>query len=391
MKVTKVLVDELYPKIATNMSKNLNKYKKCVADFISKRSKSLYDTCPCDAIYFGAEDAEDFYKAIGITEKEINNILRKTYYYSIPNFNPRAAKDEFTVAQMMVIRYFYLKNMKKELEISTIYLAFSGKFYPSIHYGSYPQVKPSEYRYIMEYVINNSLSNKYDIKREGSVFGAVKSICNTWLRTYDSKLRNCDDEDVVYLIQQLHNRLKSFMKNIASLYYKVYQNKDAYFVYDSDSEDKETYRIADNDSLKIERATEKSMEYIINTGVDYKLCKTASDSNVKTDEVKGIIEAITSDSINIPKIKELIRLIITDFFQNNKERDLSDIVFISYSITPKPNTKNTNIIKEKQIIEDFLDNNSSAYRRRKSRDATKNSYFKSVLTYFVLIIHNNNK
>ena len=55
-----------------------------------------------------------------------------------------------------------------------IYLSFSGKFYPSIHYGLFPKFPPSEYRHIMEYVVNNKLNNKYDLKREGSVFGPAE-------------------------------------------------------------------------------------------------------------------------------------------------------------------------------------------------------------------------
>lgn len=391
MKNTDVLVKELYPLVSNIMSKNNNKFKQVVSRFIDRRSALLYDTCPCDRIYFGSEDKDDFYNSMGISEKQVNIILQKTYYYGIARFNPEAAKDEFTVTVLMIIRYFYLKKMQKELELATIYLAFSGKFYPSIHYGSYPIVQPSEYRHIMEYVINNKLSNKYDIKREGSVFGAVRSICLTWLDTYADKLKECDDEDVVYLIQQLHNRIKSFMKNIAEVYYEVYNNKDEYMTYDSDNMGEESYRLADNDSLKIERHVEKTMSYLNNTSVDYKLCKMASDSNVKTDEVKGIIELILNENNNLPLIKELIRLIISEYFANSKDKDIRDIDFITFSITPKPNSKNPCVLRQKEIVELFLNENSPAYRKRRSREATKNSYHKSIMTYFVLLIHNANK
>jgi hypothetical protein len=291
----------------------------------------------------------------------------------------------------MCVRYYYLKKMKKETELSMIYLAFSGKFYPSIHYGSYPEAPPEENRYIMEYVINEKLTNKFDIKREGSVFGAIKSICLTWLDTYNDRLKSCDDEDVVYLIQQLHNRIKSFMKNIAEVYYEVYENKDAYFVYSNDNLSEDNYHLADNDSLKIERAVENTMSYIASSSVDYNICKMSSDSNVKTDEVKSIIETILSDNMNIPDVKELIRIIITEYFVNSKTKDIRDIDFITTSIAAKPNTKNKNILRQRQIIESWLDTNSPAYRKRKSRQATKNSYFKSILTYFTLIIHTSSK
>lgn len=390
-KKSDVLVSELYPIISTKIQKNNNKFKQVIAKSFEKRAKNLYDICPCDRLVFGGQDLDDFYEAIGISESEIRVPLSKTYYWDVANFNPQAAKDEFTVAMIMIIRHFYIKNMKSDLELATIYLAFSGKFYPSIHYGSFPKVSPSEYRHIMEYVVNNRLNERFDLKSEGSVFKAIKSICVTWLNTYGNKIKSCDDDDVVYIIQQLHNRIKSFMKNIAEIYYEVYNNKESYLVYDSDNLSEDNYHIADNDSLRIERVVEQTMNYINNTSVDYKLCRMASDSNVRTDEVKSIIETILNDNTNISICKELIRIIVTEYFMVSKTKDVRDRDFIVKSITPKPNSKNANIIRQREIVENWLMDGSPSYRKRRSREATKSSYHKSIITYFTLLINEANK
>ena len=94
---------------------------------------------------------------------------------------------------------------------------------------------------------------------------------------------------------------------------------------------------------------------------------------------------------NIPEIKELVRIIVAEYFVVSKTKDVRDIDFITKSIAPKPNSKNQNIIRQKQIIEGWLCENSTAYLRRRSREATKNSYYKSILTYFVLVIQYANK
>ena len=125
--------------------------------------------------------------------------------------------------------------------------------------------------------------------------------------------------------------------------------------------------------------------------VDYNLCKMASDSNVKVNEVKSIIESIQDDPNNIPEIKELVSILITEYMVNSKDKDVGSIEFVSKSIAAKPNTKNKNIIRQKEIIEHWLDENSAQYRKRKSREATKSSYYKSVLTYYVLQINKANK
>ncbi len=389
MKVTRVAVNKIYPIVEKSLQKNTPVYKKNVQEFIKDRSKDLYDIVPVRRIPFGSEDIDSFFKAMKIDKNEITQCLSETYYWNM-NFNPRAAKDEFTMTMMMVIRYFLLKNKQTDAEISTIYLAFSGKFYPSIHSQKF-KIPPEKYRHIMEYVLNNVLTQKYDLKREGSVFGAVRSICKTWLRTYTPKFKNPDDEDVADMIQQLHGRIKSFLGNIAAAYYDTYEKRDSYFAYASDSNDQDSFRIADNDSLLAERCVENAMNWITTKQVDYKLCKWASDKNVKVDEIKSIIESIQEDSDNLILIREMMQLIIADYFSISKTKDVTSYEFINKSIVAKPNSKNKYVIRQKEIIEYFLDENSPAYRKRKSRPDTKSSYYKSILTYYVLVINESNK
>ena len=391
MKVTRVAVNKIYPVVDNSLSKsaNVTAYKKNIENFIKARSTDLYDTVPMRRIPFLQEDIDDFFKAVKIDKNQITSFLTETYYWNM-NFNPRAAKDEFTMTMMMVIRFFILENKMKDAEISAIYLAFSGKFYPSIHSQKW-KIPPEQYRYVMEYVLNNVLTMKYDLKREGSVFGAVRSICLTWLNTYKSKFKNPDDEDVADMIQQLHGRIKSFLGNIASAYYDAYAKKDVWFTYSSDSNEQDTYRVADSDSLLAERCVENAMNVITSRQVNYKLCRYASDKNVKTDEIKSIIESIQEDPDNLPLIRELYQIIVAEYFNESKEKDVSSYDFIAKTIVAKPNTKNKNIIRQKQIIEEFLNENSPAYRKRKSRDATRSSYHRSILTYYVLVMNEANK
>lgn len=388
---TSVIAKKIYPIIQESFDKKntITRYKKNIQNFIEARSKELYEIAPYTRIYFTQKDVDNFFRSVGFTENQIRNELKNTYYCNM-RFNPQAAKDPFTVAMMMVIRYFVLKDDQKNAELSAIYLAFSGKFYPSIHYSKFPTVQPIEYKHVMDYVVNNMLTQKFDLKREGSVFGAIRSICITWLNTYRNIFKNPDDEDIADLIQQLHGRIKSFMNNIASLYYEAYE-KGNYISYDSDNESDENFRIADSDSLLAERCVENTMRIINNNNIDMKICKMASDSNVKITEVQSIIEGIQSEPDNLPTVKELLRIIINEYFVDSKDKDVTSLNFITKSIAAKPNTKNKNIIRQKEIIENWLDENSPQYRKRKSRPATKSSYYKSVLTYYVLLINKANK
>ena len=86
-----------------------------------------------------------------------------------------------------------------------------------------------------------------------------------------------------------------------------------------------------------------------------------------------------------------MQLIIADYFSTSKNKDVTSYEFINKSIVAKPNSKNKYVIRQKEIIEYFLDENSPAYRKRKSRPDTKSSYYKSILTYYVLVINESNK
>lgn len=388
MKDTKAILTEAYPVIEAGLKKNTAKYKKYLSEFINRNSDILYSNIPSKQLYFSQTDCDNYFKAIGVNPDTIKKAISHTYYYEIGNFNPRYAKDEITIALMCTIRYYYLHNMKKELELALINTAFSGKYYPSIWHGSFPVTAPSEH--VMEYALTHLATNKFDIVREGSVIGAVKSIASTWVESYRDKFKDFHDDDVVYVVQQLHNRLRSFMNNIAELYYDAYKNKDAYITYDSDDVSEDNYHIADSDSLMIDRYTTATMNYLNSHGLNYKICKLASNDLVKFDELKGIVDMLTRDNKNIPIIKDYITLMISTYYMDTGKKNINDIDFVSYSISPKPNSKNPYHLKLKELSEKMLINNAANFSRRRSRGATESAYFRAFNAYFALLIQEAN-
>ena len=86
---------------------------------------------------------------------------------------------------------------------------------------------------------------------------------------------------------------------------------------------------------------------------------------------------------NLSKLRELIK--------DSKNKDITSIDFLTFALSAKPNTKNKNILRQKEITEILLSENSAAYARRKSRIATKNSYYNSITKYYALIVNQSNK
>lgn len=390
MKNTTAILKKIYPLVEASLKKNTNKYKAYMCQFISVRSEDLYDIAPCRRIYFTENDTIELFKTLGIEYKTVSTYMQETYYAKISAFNPAAAKDETTAVLLCVLRYFWKIKDAKMIDLAIINLAFSGKFYPSIHYGFFKKVQPIEYRHIMDYVVNNMLSNKFDLKSKGNVIGAIKSIANTWLEAYGNRFRDFEDEDCVYVIQQLHSRIKSFLKNIASLYYEAYENKSQYINYASDDYSDTNFRIAETDNIVAERIIDRAMTAITTQSVNYKYCKMSADSLVRTDEIKDIIEwIIKNDTKQLTTVREYISLIVYTYFEQSPTKDVRTVEFIKFSIQPKPNSKDKNILRIKEITEDWLMRSNSRYIHRKNRLATKNSYTRSVIMYFTLLIHYN--
>lgn len=389
MKDTFAIRDTAYPHIEACIKKNLSKYKTYISRFINNRAEQFYSNMPSQQIYFSQNDVDDFFKSTGIDKRIIKNSIQHTYYYGIANFNPAYAKDETTVAMLCLVRYFKLKNMQKELELALINMAFSGKYYPSIWYGSFPVTAPSEH--IMEYVVTNLLSNKFDLVREGSVVGAVKSISKTWVSAYDDRFKDFDDDDCQYLIQQLHNRLRSFMNNIAEVYYDTHKNKDIYITYDSDDVSEDNYRLSNNDTFKLNAITQNAMLRLNTHGVDYRICKMASNDNVKMTEITNIVENIVSNNQNVPLIREYTELIVVTYFQQTKKRDVNDLDFIKFAITPTPNSQNKYVLRKKELMDQILINNAENFQRRRNRGATESAYYRALNAYFALNIQEANK
>ena len=384
-KVESILVKKLYPLVAEALSKNTSKLMDHINKFFNKNHKQIYDISTYDNIYYNQSDIDDLFRSVGLTEQGVLAIIKQCYFYSLP-INPQCVKEPYVELVMMAIRYYVKMGKRREAEILGIYLVFSGKFYASIFADCYPSAPPSKYRSVMDYVVNNMLTDKYDLKKYGTVFGAVKSMVTTWLDTYEKQFKsdNSDDEVIKMLIQQIRDRLKSFMHNIMELYYEAYQSK-AYMNYETDNDNPDEFRLADNDAAKASRLTENTMNYMTTNKVSLEICNRAHDQYVKATELCAIIEAILSDNNNLPLLKRAINIIICDFFRKYPGGNVKSIEFVSYSIKAKPNTRDKYLIELKDILSGFLDQNSVAYRRKS--DARKASYYKSLLTYIVLIIN----
>lgn len=383
-KDTEVVVNKLYPIVADCLKKNSRRFLDNIAKFINSRHTEIFAIAPYDRIYFNNTDKENLYNSLGLKEKDVEDILKECFFWDI-DYTPQCAKEPYVQVLMCCIRYYIKNNDRKSAEVSTIYTCFSGKFYASLHSYFWKKFPPRENQAVMDYVVNNMLSEKYDLKKEGTVFGAIKKLSITWLDTYTRQLSsNSSDDDMGKLIQQLRDREKSFLKNIANLYFDAIANK-SYMNYETDNIDAEEFRITDNDAAKAARITEAAIGIMTSQKVDVKLCDSAKVAPVRTDDIRQIIESILSNNENLPKMRRVINIMICDFMKEYPNKIIGGGDFIAYSIKAKPNTKNKLIIEFKTTITNWLEDTSIKYRNS-NREATRNAFYRSLVMYIVLIV-----
>ena len=379
------ILDELYPLVKSKLdNKNIErKFISNIAQFFNAKSTQINDIAPYTNIYFNQSDLDKLLKSIDITEKEVIDILSKCWFWD-QDIRPKCTKEPYVEILMCAIRYYIISNNIKYTEMITIYLLFSGKFYASIYSSLWRfPVNPS----IMDYVINNNLSDKYDLKKEGTVFKAIKKLANTYLDKYSKDIASRDhsDNDFKNNIQQLRDREKSFLGNIFTSYIEAAESK-SYLNYETDNLDPDKFRITDNDSAKASRITESAIGILTTQKVSREYCNNAHDSRVKSEQVQSILEnIILSDKNNIPQLKRVINIMICDFMSGNPGVPVNSAAFLSYAITAKPNTKNDLVIEMKTTILSWLEQDA-VYRKRSATKATAISYYRSIVCYLAQVI-----
>lgn len=388
---TSAVDSNLYPMVSSALAKNMSKYKAMISKFMNKRQEPMYAMFPASRIAYGETDVKELLAALDLNLQECMQAIAPAYFFEIPDFNPRAVKSAVTEICACAVRYFYLKKDKRQLELALIYMAFSGNFYPSIHYKYFKVVEPRQYPHVVNYVVNEYMDGKYEIKATGSLIGAVTSLCNKLIETYGERLLSKKvmlDEDYVYFIQQMYTRVSSLVCKCANAYYECYHNK-LYMTYQSDKIDGEgnEFRIAESDLSRAEMLAQKTMTILTTRDADFKTAKRSSNERVKTKEIMDLINKTVKNPDNLNKLQELIRLKLVLYMQDTGKPNIDDTIgFMSYAVTPSPNTANKDKLREKELTTELLASNADSYLRRSANKTTEILYRQSINTYIALMI-----
>ena len=192
---TSVIKKLVYPVVQEAMDKRgKREFAKIFKEFIDARAEYVFSTLPLKRIPYTKADSDKLFAGIGIDINLVKDAIANTYYGDDKRYNFVAPQDPTTVLCLCIVKYFMDKHDTKMLELASVYMGFTGKFYPSLHYRSFP-IEPVDY--VMEWVVNNAMSQKFDIVSKCNIFGAIRSKGQVWYSTYKTKIRDFDDDDVV--------------------------------------------------------------------------------------------------------------------------------------------------------------------------------------------------
>lgn len=374
---SKILLDELYPRVEAGLS-NKNTVKtleRGISSYMDKNMDELTKIGPYSMILFTETDKDLVFNATGLDEKIIKAAIKR----SPVKIGIHASKP-INIALTLAIKYFKENKNKQMADKCVSYLMMA--IYPTLFYNFW-QYKPNED--IMTYTIN-TLSNKYKIKQSGTLYLSLWDTAKTSDRTYEKRLLRGTDDDIVYYIQALVTRIRSFLRKIANEFYKNEREKN-YMSDEFDNPDPESYRESSSSAFDVDRIANAVTLKLMNS-VDMKVIDLAAKTcQVSRNELRNYINTMVK-SENADDIRVIISSILYLYLygENNNTSEIRTNKFLIYclEVYKKSNTSNPNIIKIKKILDKWL-THLGTYKKTQNL-GTINNFRRSIYTFFVYSI-----
>ena len=382
--ITSKLVDTFAYKIQSTFSKpdNQRKLNTIVSKYVDKNVDKLTSVGPSKRPMFTDADRNQIYDMANLHPNAIIAIVRDTDYIK----EGTTPGNPFNIIMTLIIRYFKSKKMLKEMNAAILYLTLS--MYPSLH-AKYFKYEPNEQ--IMAYTIQH-LSNKYKIKQSGNVMGALFDTTKVSDEHYSSELLRGNDKDIADYILSFKTRLNGFMKNICSEFMKQHSNKN-YLNYETDIDDDENFIQSDSNSYLITRTSNANVLKLSVHGPNMMIVKSAAKLNdVSVNSLRSAIISICKDKKSNEAMRTLISNILYLFLFDGKhtKEDINSSRFLLFSmeVYKKANTTDTNILRIKEILDNWIGIYSPQYKKSNAV-GTVNAFRKALYTFFVLTIQKN--
>lgn len=390
VKNTTILKDLIYPIVEKTFTTQVNvrKYKMLISQFFEKNTPKLTTPGPQYLIVFGDADKDEFYKLFGITKEEIvfamKNVIKSAG--SSAEFK-YLTNNPFLSFLYYIIRYFTLHHDDKALN-ATLGL-FSIDVYWSIFTKYFPNgvIEP-----VMNYTIDN-LTDKFIIKKAGTIFGALTESAKHSYEFHKSKIRTGNDPDCIAFLQRIRNDQNSMFRTISGIYYDNHKKGNA-ITTRNDDYDPENPILDDitSASTEVQATVNRVCMPMIANGVDISLAEAASAiGNVSVTNLRIYLMKIFVNE-RLDEITQIVESIIFLYIngEHKSARDIRSAHFLywTYALFKKTNSKDGNIVRINTILNRWGEE-TGIYKAFKS-EGSKINYKRAIFTYIAMCIQKYN-
>lgn len=386
MASTKCFVElDPYIQRALGIPLNVKTLQKHIKDYLGENSEILSSPSLNEKPTFSrGEDQEIMFTCLGITRAQIADILKRTGNRDV-KAGWKVWNSEQYLAFTMAIRYFTKKHNEEMIKLLRLYFAvmlYSFMYRKYFEYGVKKEV--------MEYTIGG-LSNKFDLKRLGSLILVLEKIAEGNHENAKSRLIKDTDDDIFVYPRDFRTRMNTFVQNIAVEYYKNYDegnylNTDKAQEEGENGEEYQTSR--GSDSGAIYEAAETFEIWFMTNRLNERLVRTVSNMSPEISPAKlsSILNSIKTDKQG--RLNRTVRAMLGLLMESQKDNSLKAIHSKAFPlfcirILSKSNTKNDNILTTKENINSMLNDFSETYRKTK-REASRINYRKALIMYLAM-------
>lgn len=379
--------DKYYPLIEANFPKNEKVFIKGVAKYRDRHIEELSTPYPTNYPVFGKYDSQLVFDCCKIDDDELQKDIDKTILPGTAQKKHAAFAPTQTVLLLM-IKYYLDTKQEKKLPILYYYLGYS--VYWMAYTNSFVKKGFLPRAETMIYTINN-LSNKYILKQTGSIEGMIYFAIEKTIGIYIDRIRRASDYELFYIISAIKTRFANYMKKIAAEYYPNYEKGEVIFKSTDVLEDGST-REDNSVTNQVETLAQDYTTTFFGMPPRQDLINTiARMKSISRDELRTTLTIII-DKQEIDNVKRLYESIFYLYFNNNdsENKNVKSIHFLSAmeDIYKKGNTNDPNIIKLKEILNNWLKEGSITFRET-TRPATQNDFRKGVFYYFIMLVSSN--
>lgn len=390
VKNTTILKDLIYPIVENTFTTqaNVRKYKMLISQFFEKNTPKLTTPGPQYLIVFGDADKDEFYKLFGITKEEIvfamKNVIKSAG--SSAEFK-YLTNNPFLSFLYYIIRYFTLHHDDKALN-ATLGL-FSIDVYWSIFTKYFPNgvIEP-----VMNYTIDN-LTDKFIIKKAGTIFGALTESAKHSYEFHKSKIRTGNDPDCIAFLQRIRNDQNSMFRTISGIYYDNHKKGNA-ITTRNDDYDPENPILDDitSASTEVQATVNRVCMPMIANGVDISLAEAAAAiGNVSVTNLRIYLMKIFVNE-RLDEITQIVESILFLYIngEHKSSRDIRSAHFLywTYALFKKTNSKDGNIVRINTILNRWGEE-TGIYKAFKS-EGSKINYKRAIFTYIAMCIQKYN-